>query len=248
MLSPTPDRAIRRAVEDTSADACEDGTMSGHEGESVAAMQPLIEADGVGAVIDGETLLAPTDIRVEPGMALAVRGRNGSGKTTLLRILSGRLRPSSGTATIGGRTIDDRDRTVRRSVSALIGTPAYAPDLTLREHLRYISTTWGVTGQAADDAADELLVALRIDTLARRFATELSSGQSQLFALATALVRPFDVLVLDEPEQRLDAERRGLVADRILLAKERGAAIVFASHDAGLVERVADEAITVEAP
>jgi len=216
-------------------------------GEAVSG-QMLVEADGVEAVIDGEVLLAPTDIRVEPGMALAVRGRNGSGKTTLLRILSGRLHPSSGSATIGGRTIDDRDRTIRRAVSALIGTPAYAPDLTLREHLRYISTTWGVTGDEADAAADELLEAFRIDALSRRFVHELSSGQSQLFALATAFVRPFDVLILDEPEQRLDAERRGVVAERVLLAKERGAAIVFASHNGELVERVADAAITVEAP
>lgn len=222
--------------------------MGEHDMGEPTSEQPLIEANGIGAVIDGEVLLAPTDIRVDPGMALAVRGRNGSGKTTLLRILSGRLRPSSGTATIRGRTIDDRDRSVRRSVSALIGTPAYAADLTLREHLRYISTTWGVTGQAADDAADELLDVLRIDTLAKRFVTELSSGQSQLFALATALVRPFDVLILDEPEQRLDAERRNVVAERVLLAKERGAAIVFASHNSELIERIADEAITVEAP
>lgn len=222
--------------------------MAEQDTDPGAAVQPLIEATDIGAVIDGEVLLSPTDIRVEPGMALAVRGRNGSGKTTLLRILSGRLRPSSGTATIGGRTIDDRDRAVRRSVSALIGTPAYAADLTLREHLRYISTTWGVTGQAADDAADELLHAFRIDALSRRFVTELSSGQSQLFALATALVRPFDVLILDEPEQRLDAERRDVVAERVLLAKERGAAIVFASHNTELIERIADEAITVEAP
>lgn len=222
--------------------------MAEHDTDPGAAVQPLIEATDIGAVIDGEVLLSPTDIRVDPGMALAVRGRNGSGKTTLLRILSGRLRPSSGTATIDGRTIDDRDRTVRRAVSALIGTPAYAADLTLREHLRYISTTWGVTGQAADDATDELLHAFRIDALARRFVTELSSGQSQLFALATALVRPFDVLILDEPEQRLDAERRNVVAERVLLAKERGAAIVFASHNPELIERIADEAITVEAP
>lgn len=235
-------------MEDGAAPGCQDGTMAGHEGDTGAAASGVILASGISAVIDGEVLLAPTDVRVEAGTALAVRGRNGSGKTTLLRILSGRLRPSSGAALMGGRAIDDRDRGVRRAVSALIGTPAFAPDLTVREHLRYISTTWGVIGPAADEAADELLDALQIASLARRFVTELSSGQSQLFAIATALVRPFDVLILDEPEQRLDAERRRLVADRILLAKAAGAAIVFASHDAWLIEQIADEAITVEAP
>lgn len=208
----------------------------------------LVDARGVGATIDDEVLLSPTDVAVGSGSALAVRGRNGSGKTTLLRILSGRLRPSSGQATIAGRAVDDRDRAIRRSVSALIGTPAFAPDLTVREHLRYISTTWGVTGDAADDASDELLEALHLDALSRRFAHELSSGQSQLFALATALVRPFDVLILDEPEQRLDAERRAVVADRVNVAKAGGAAVVFASHNAELIERIADESITVEAP
>ncbi|MGG7464471.1 ABC transporter ATP-binding protein [Plantibacter sp. YIM 135347] len=213
-----------------------------------ARRSALVEARAVEATIDDEVLLSPTDVSVAAGRALAVRGRNGSGKTTLLRILSGRLRPSSGSVAIDGRVVDDRDRVIRRSVSALIGTPAFAPDLTVREHLRYISTTWGVTGDAADDASDALLEALRIDTLSRRFVHELSSGQSQLFALATALVRPFDVLILDEPEQRLDAERRAVVADRVNLAKAGGAAIVFASHNAELIERIADDSITVEAP
>nr|WP_105034245.1 ABC transporter ATP-binding protein [Cryobacterium aureum] len=204
-----------------------------------------LEARDVSASIDSEVLLAPVSFTVSSGEALAVQGRNGSGKTTLLRILSGQLRPTGGQAFIDGESVDERRRAVRRTISARIGLPAFARELTAHEHLRFIATTWGRLGSAATDAADATMVALAISHLRNRFVNELSSGQTQLLSLATALVRPFDVLILDEPEQRLDATRRALVSSVIRAEIDRGATVVIASHSADMVEAIADRSVSL---
>ncbi|WP_104090992.1 ABC transporter ATP-binding protein [Cryobacterium sp. N19] len=207
-----------------------------------------LEAHAVSVSIDSEMLLAPVSFAVPPGTALAVRGANGSGKTTLLRLLSGHLRPTTGTALLDGRPVDERSRTARRGISARIGLPAFARELTMHEQLRFIATTWGRTGSTATDAADATMRALGIFELRNRFVNELSSGQTQLLAVATALVRPFDVLILDEPEQRLDAHRRDLVAAAVRREIDRGASVVIASHSAELVASIADATVTLGQP
>ena len=98
------------------------------------------EARDVSASIDSEVLLAPVSFTANSGEALAVQGRNGSGKTTLLRILSGQLRPTGGQAFIDGEPVDERHRAMRRTISARIGLPAFARELTAHEHLRFIAT------------------------------------------------------------------------------------------------------------
>ena len=72
---------------------------------------------------------------------------------------------------------------------------------------------------------------------------ELSSGQSQLFALALAVVRPYDVLVLDEPEQRLDSDRLGVVGEVLQSEIQTGRTLVFATHSAVLADAVATRSI-----
>ena len=202
---------------------------------------PTLEARAVSASVDSEVLLAPVSFTVKSGEALAVQGRNGSGKTTLLRILGGQLRPTSGRAFIDDEPVDERVRGVRRTISARIGLPAFARELTAQEHLRFIATTWGRIGSAATDVADTIMAALGIGDFRNRFVNELSSGQTQLLSLATALVRPFDVLILDEPEQRLDATRRALVVSLVRTEIDRGATVVIASHSPDMVEAIADQ-------
>ena len=202
-------------------------------------------ARAVAASVDSEVLLAPVSLSVGAGEAVIVRGPNGSGKTTLLRILSGALRPTSGDVSVDGHRVDDRRRAVRNAISARIGLPAFARELTAHEHLRFIATTWGRSGSPATDAADEVMAALGIDHLTQRFVHELSSGQLQLLSLATALVRPFSVLILDEPEQRLDADRLAVVAAVLRARIEAGAAVVIASHSADLVAALPGSTLTL---
>lgn len=206
-------------------------------------MSEFITAEQVSVTIDREVLLPPVSFSLDAGQALAVTGANGTGKTTLLRVLAGLIPPTAGTAMISGAVPDERRREFRALVAALIGTPPFARNLTLREHLTLVATSWGFSLVAAEVRADQLLGDFGIGRLASRFPHELSSGQTQLFTLALTLSRRFQVLILDEPEQRLDPDRLELVGGVLRGLVEDGVTLIMASHSNALVERVAERVL-----
>lgn len=203
----------------------------------------MITAERVSVTLDDAELLAPVSFRVEAGESLAVTGPNGSGKTTLLRVIAGLTRPTEGALTVRGISPDERRREFRSLVATLVGTPPLARNLTLREHLVLVGASWGDDVSTAEERADGLLQELGIARLSARFPHELSSGQTQLFTLALTLSRPFDVLLLDEPEQRLDGERLLRVGAALRARIDEGTTVVFTSHSTSLVTQVADRTL-----
>lgn len=208
-------------------------------------MGPAIEVQSITVSVDDQPLLGEVSLRLDQGRCLAVRGDNGSGKTTLLRVLAGLQQPTTGTATVMGLDVDERDATFRRTVAGLLGAPPLARDLTVGEHLHLVALTWGGSGTEAAAAGEEILGELGLERLRDRFVHQLSSGQTQLFSLALTLVRPATVLLLDEPEQRLDPERLRRVAGVLRRRLEAGTTIVMATHDADLAASLADESLTL---
>lgn len=205
----------------------------------------LISATEVSVRLDRSVLLAPTSFTLEAGGALAVTGSNGSGKTTLLRLLTGKMAPSTGTVQIAGEGPEERDPAFRARLAALLSLPPLARNLTLREHLVLVAASWGLALTDAGGRADGLLAEFGIEALALRFPHELSSGQTQLFALALTLMRPFEVLVLDEPEQRLDADRLVMVGAILRARVDAGATLIVASHSAALVGQITDDVLAL---
>jgi ABC-2 type transport system ATP-binding protein len=228
--------------------------MLGRRGAAVALAENtardvranVLRATAVGLRIDEAVLLMPTDVEVATAQCVVLRGPNGSGKTTLLRILAGTVPPSEGEATLDGSPVDERNDFTRTAIAALIGAPATYRDLTLVDHLVLIDSTWGRTGQPADDRAEEILELLGIDHLAERFPHELSSGQQQLFHLSMVLVRPSSILILDEPEQRLDTDKRDLLTRILLDRKASGSSLLIACHDPAMTEALADTVVDIQ--
>ncbi|SKA97735.1 ABC transporter [Agreia bicolorata] len=217
-----------------------------HEKERCAILKSVtsaVEVEECALSIDQVALLEPVSFSLAAGESLAVTGSNGSGKTTLLRILAGLARPTSGEARIHGAPIDERSPAFRRAVSGSIGRPPVARDLTLEEHLALVAASWGSSVDEARERAAAELERWQLGALRRRFPHELSSGQSQLFALALAVVRPYEVLVLDEPEQRLDPDRLGIVIEVLRQEITAGRTVVFATHSVVLREAVASRSI-----
>lgn len=204
----------------------------------------IVEAANVSVVVGGEVLLPPTTFSARSGEIVALRGANGSGKTTLLRALSGSRRPTSGEITIDGTAISDRDAAFRRRVAALIGSPPLARDLTLVEHVRLVQASWGIlTGE--DESPEHLLERLGLDGLGSRFPHELSSGQTQLFALALTLARPSELLLFDEPEQRLDGDRMESVRNLLVERVATGGLVIMATHSEFLVDGTGSRTIVL---
>ena len=206
---------------------------------------------------DGVPLLEPVSLAITAGECIAVRGENGAGKTTLLRVLAGRLRPTRGTATFIGQPVDERRPEVREAIAALIDPPALYPDLTVADHLAFIAAAWQpfvgtASGPCLDPVPvptppDQLIAQFGLAAVTNRFPDELSSGQRQLVALAVTFARPSRVVLLDEPEQRLDSARRALLASALRDAGERGIAVVFASHDDAVIASVAQRSVWIGA-
>ena len=210
------------------------------------AREPLVRVQGASVSIETEVLLHPASLDMRPGEIVALRGPNGSGKTTLLRAVAGLVPLAAGSILVAGAAPEPRNPEFRRTLAALIGTPPLARDLTLAEHLELVALSWGELPEGAQSHAAALLDGLGIAALERRFPHELSSGQQQLFALCLTLIRPSAVLLLDEPEQRLDAERRAVLAETLLARAAAGGAVLMATHSTELA--TATGARTVSLP
>ena len=207
-----------------------------------------VVADGVTKMLDVATLLAPLSMVAEPGSCVVVRGPNGAGKTTLLRLVAGLLAPSTGTVTIDGEPADERRRSTRENVAALIGPPAAYRDLTLADHLTLVDATWGREARTCAQRVQRELDTFGLGALGERFPHELSSGQGQLFRLALTWFRPARLLILDEPEQRLDTDRRAMVGRLVRERCEVGTTVLMACHDPALTASVADLVVDVGDP
>jgi ABC-type multidrug transport system ATPase subunit len=208
----------------------------------------MIDLDEVSVSVGQVTLLAPVSTTVDSGDVLVIRGRNGTGKSTLLRAMAGVRAPTSGTVRIGADIVTERDHRFRQRVAAMIGLPPIAPDLTVEDHMLLVASTWLDDPRAATRLARGVLAELGLTPLVARFPHELSSGQTQLFGLGLVLSRPFDVLIIDEPEQRLDPEHVDMVIGALRARRDRGATLVIATHNSRLAEELADHTLWLGEP
>lgn len=181
---------------------------------------------------DGPALL-PLDLDVAASERVALIGHNGSGKTTFLRMATGLLEPASGSVTVFGHAPGSLE--ARRRLSYLADTPTFYEDLSVWEHLEYTARLHGVASweQRAADLLGQLGIYERADDLPTRF----SRGLKQKAAIAIAFVRPFDVMLVDEPFVGLDAEGKEALIDLFDEASAAGAALVVATHELGFVAK-----------
>ncbi|GAA1828747.1 hypothetical protein GCM10009682_54680 [Luedemannella flava] len=111
------------------------------------------------------------------------------------------------------------------------------------EHLELLAFAHGGTGSPVGDVLTEL----GLDGARDQLPVTLSSGQRRRLALASCFVRPRRVLILDEPEQRLDVRGRAWLAERLRDERDAGTTVLLASHDTELVDAVADMRIEIGA-
>jgi ABC-type multidrug transport system ATPase subunit len=154
-------------------------------------------------------VLVDVALTVPAGGGVCVTGENGVGKSTLLRCVSSLHRPDEGTIRVFGRPPGSTPE-FWRAVVTTVEPPTWYPGLTTREHVELVCRAHGQDPDSA--GVDEALERFGLTGHADAIPPSLSSGQKQRLTLGLALIRPSSLLILDEPEQRLDTAGRAMVA------------------------------------
>ncbi len=179
----------------------------------------------------GALALGPLDLVVPAGQRVSLVGHNGSGKTTLIRLLTGMLEPSAGTASVAGHPTGSIE--ARAALAHLADQPVFYDDLSVREHLEYVARLHGRS--AWEQRAGELLDAVGLTERADELPSTFSRGLRQKAAVCLAFVRPFEVMVVDEPFIGLDRAGRDALLELFRAAHGDGAALVIATHELATV-------------
>ncbi|MDQ0645819.1 ABC-2 type transport system ATP-binding protein [Microbacterium natoriense] len=186
------------------------------------------------------TAVSDFSARVEPGVVTAFLGPNGAGKTTTLRILLGQVRPSSGTATIGGVAFADL-RTPLKTIGSVLEETVYRPRRSAARQLTIAAKANGIPLARVD----EVLALVGLDGEREGRIGSFSLGMRQRLSVAHALLGDAGTLVFDEPANGLDPE--GIRWMRLLMRRlaDEGRTVLVSSHVLSEVEQVADHVLVL---
>jgi branched-chain amino acid transport system ATP-binding protein len=218
-------------------------------------VKPILSVRGLkkrfGAVVAAEAL----SIDIAAGQKVSLIGANGAGKTTFVNMVTGYLKPDSGSIVLDGMDIGRRSprRVAQLGISRSFQIPQLFIELTAAENLavavsgthpRALSFHSPAEAHGRRDRALELLERFGLSDLADRPISELAGGVRKLIDIAMALVRRPKLLLLDEPTSGVSAEEKFATMDRVIHAVAPDAAtIVFVEHDMEIVSRYADRVL-----
>ena len=178
-------------------------------------------------------------LSVHDGELFALLGVNGAGKTTAIKLLSGLMKPTSGTATIYGHDILTESHQARSLLSTSPQETAVAPNLTARENLELMAGIYGATGKEAKEKATELIQRFNLSSIEKTKAKKLSGGWQRRLSIAMALISQPKLLFLDEPTLGLDIlARRELWT--IIRALKGKTTIILTTHYLEEAEALSD--------
>jgi ABC-2 type transport system ATP-binding protein len=181
------------------------------------------------------------DFDVRPGEVFGLLGPNGAGKSTTIGMLTTTVRPSGGSARLGGFDVAREPLAARRVSSVVFQEPVVDRALTGRRNLEIHARLWGVEARRAGEAIAEIADALGLAELVERAVASYSGGERRRLEIARALVSRPRVLFLDEPTVGLDPRIREELLDVIGSLRARGElTILLTTHYLDEAERLCD--------
>lgn len=177
-------------------------------------------------------------VSLKPGV-YGLLGANGAGKTTLMRMICGVLKPSSGSITLNGKTIEKLGEKYYTNLGYMPQYFGFYPDFTAREFMLYMAAVKGLDKKQAKRRTEELLKLVNLSDVADKKIKSYSGGMKQRLGIAQAELSNPSILILDEPTAGLDPKERvrfrNLISD---FAKEK--IVILSTHIVSDVSYIAD--------
>jgi ABC-type multidrug transport system ATPase subunit len=209
--------------------------LSSPQPSPIVAVSNLVKQFGRFAALRGITA------EFAPGRLYALLGDNGAGKTTLLRTLAGLTRPTRGGISLLGTT---DVRAACREVGYMAHPSMLYDEMSGMENLRYFARLYGIEGDAR---CSQVIRAVKLDPSLERPVGQYSQGMRQRMSLARALLNDPKILLLDEPFSNVDLRSAREMVGLLAEMRHAGKTLFVVTHQAALLEKVADEFVWMEA-
>lgn len=203
----------------------------------------IIEIDNISKKFSGDIVLHPVSISFEKGKIYGIIGRNGSGKTVLLKIISGFLRPTTGTVTINGISLGKKNE-FPKNTGILIEKPGFLPYKSGFQNLKYLSQIQKLIN---DQEIYKVLEQTGLTSAAKKLVGKYSMGMKQRLGIAQAIMENPEILILDEPMNGLDDQGASQMRKLFLQLRNEGKTILLASHMQEDIHELCDKVYRIDA-
>jgi ABC-2 type transport system ATP-binding protein len=235
---PAP-KAVRLTAAQKKAAALAEAEAA--ERAAFRAQQPVVlSISGLVKKFGSTTAVDGIDLEVRQGSFYGIVGPNGAGKTTTLSMVTGLLRPDSGTISINGLDVWANPAQAKKIIGVLPDRLRLFDRLTGRQMLYYAGTLRGLDNKSVRERSDDLAAAFGLEDALGRLVTDYSAGMTKKIALAAAMIHSPRILVLDEPFESVDPVSAANVIEILQKYVETGGTVVLSSHSMDMIQRVCD--------
>jgi ABC-2 type transport system ATP-binding protein len=195
-----------------------------------AGADDVVAVEGISRAFDGRVVVRDLDLTVRRGTILGIIGPSGSGKTTTIRMLTGALKPSSGTISVLGERPDRFRRSTQERIGYMPQSFTLYRDLSARENLDFVASMFGLLWPRRRKRIREVLTLLDLYDARNRRAGQLSGGMQRRLELACALVHEPVLLFLDEPTAGIDPLLRVTVWNELHRLRDAGITLLVTTQ------------------
>ncbi len=209
---------------------------------SVHQSAPLIVIDNLSYHYPGsiQKVLQDIQLSINKGTVLGLIGPNGAGKTTLISLLTGILKQTDGTISIGGYSLPQFTKQAKQLTGYIPQDYAFYPNLTAVENLQFFAGVQGITSAKRQLRIEYCLEFCQLQKVSHQKVAEFSGGLKRRLNIAIGLLTDPEILFFDEPTVSIDPQSRAFILQKIKMLQNQGKTIIYTSHYMEEVEQLCD--------